>query len=80
MPKTKIAVSLDSALVRELDMLVRQRRYPTRSHAIEAALAEHLTRLRRTRLIEACAHLNAAEERALAEESLGRDLAEWPEY
>jgi metal-responsive CopG/Arc/MetJ family transcriptional regulator len=80
MSKTKITVSLDSAVVRELDVLVREQRYPSRSVAIETALAEHLLRLRRTRLVEACAQLDTAEERALAAESLGWGLAEWPDY
>ena len=80
MPKTKIAVTLDAALVEEIDALVRQQRYPNRSQAIESAVAAQLARLRRTRLAEACALLDTAEERSLAEEGLGRDLADWPEY
>lgn len=80
MPKTKIAVTLEAALLDQVDALVRQHRFPNRSQAIEAAVAEQLLRLRRTRLAEACARLNPAEERALAEEGLGSDLADWPEY
>jgi len=80
MPKTKIAVTLEAALLDQVDALVRQHRFPNRSQAIEAAVAEQLVRLRRTRLAEACAQLNPAEERALAEEGLGSDLADWPEY
>ena len=34
----------------------------------------------RTRLAEACARLDPAEERALAEEGLAADLASWPRY
>jgi metal-responsive CopG/Arc/MetJ family transcriptional regulator len=80
MPKTKIAVTLEAALLDQVDALVRQHRFPNRSQAIEAAVSEQLVRLRRTRLAEACAQLDPAEERALAEEGLGSDLAEWPEY
>ena len=80
MAKTKIAVTLDSVLLDELDALVRQNRFPNRSQAIEAAVAEQLARLRRTRLAEACALLDPAEERALADEGLADDLAAWPEY
>lgn len=80
MPKTKIAVTLEAALLDQVDALVRQHRFPNRSQAIEAAVAEQLVRLRRTRLAEACARLDPAEERALAEEGLGSDLADWPEY
>lgn len=80
MPKTKIAVTLDAALLDQVDALVRQQRFPNRSQAIEAAVAEQMLRFRRTRLAEACARLNPAEERALADEGLGRDAADWPEY
>lgn len=80
MPKTKIAVTLEAALLDELDALVRQRRFPNRSQAIEAAVAAQLTRVRRTRLAEACGRLDPAEERALAEEGLSADAAAWPEY
>lgn len=74
MPKTKIAVTLEANLLDEVDALVREQRFPNRSQAIEAAVAEHLVRLRRTRLAEACARLDPAEERALAEEGLGEIL------
>lgn len=80
MPKTKIAITLESALVAEVDALVRDERFPNRSQAIESAVAEHLQRFRRTRLAEACARLDPEEERALAEEGLRGDLVDWPEY
>jgi Arc/MetJ-type ribon-helix-helix transcriptional regulator len=80
MPKSKVAVTLEAALVDEVDALVRQHRFASRSHAIEFALTEQLARLKRTRLAEACAQLDPAEERALAEEGLGTDLDGWPEY
>jgi metal-responsive CopG/Arc/MetJ family transcriptional regulator len=80
MPKTKIAVTLDSTLLDEVDSLVRQERYPNRSQAIENAVAEQLKRLRRTRLADACSLLDPHEERALAEEGIGGDYASWPEY
>jgi len=47
---------------------------------IQATTADHLLRLRRARLAEACAQLDPEEERALAEEGIARDLAEWPVY
>jgi Arc/MetJ-type ribon-helix-helix transcriptional regulator len=59
---------------------VRQGRFRNRSQAIEAALEERLERLRRSRLAEECAKLARADERALAEEGLGGELATWPEY
>jgi Arc/MetJ-type ribon-helix-helix transcriptional regulator len=80
MPKTKIAVTLEATLLDQVDELVRQRRFPNRSQAIEAAVAEQVVRFRRTRLAEACAKLDPAEERALAEEGFASDAADWPEY
>lgn len=78
--KTKVAVSIDDRLIREVDLLVRDERYASRSQAIEAAVAEHLRRIRRRRLAEACAVLDPAEEVALAEEGLGADARAWPPY
>jgi Arc/MetJ-type ribon-helix-helix transcriptional regulator len=80
MPKAKVAVTLDERTLRRVDRLVRDARYPNRSQAIEAAVTEQLDRLERRRLAEECAKLDPVAERALAEEGLGSDLAEWPEY
>ena len=80
MAKTKIAVTLQSKLVQQLDTLVGERRFPNRSQAIEMAVAEKLERIQRARLARECAKLDPAEEKALAEEGVGSDLAAWPEY
>ena len=80
MPKLKVAVTLERHVLEELDRLVAAREYPNRSRAIEAALAEALGRRARTRLARECARLDPAEERALAEEGLGREGVEWPAY
>jgi Arc/MetJ-type ribon-helix-helix transcriptional regulator len=79
MPKTKVALTLDSALLQQVDSLVARERFRNRSQAIETALAEKLARLARTRLAEECAKLDPAEERRLADEAIGAD-AVWPEY
>jgi len=80
MPKTKLAVTLDSTLVSELDKLVSKRRFANRSQAVEVAVAEKLERLAKARLARECAKLNPAEERALAEEGLAGSRETWPEY
>ncbi|HET7460895.1 MAG TPA: ribbon-helix-helix domain-containing protein [Longimicrobium sp.] len=80
MPKTKIAVTLDSSLLAQVDSLVREDRLANRSQAIEAAVAEQLLPFRRTRLAEACALLDPAEECAMAEEGFAADVGNWPEY
>ena len=80
MPKAKVAVTLDTGTLRRVDRLVQEAAYPNRSQAIEVAVNEHLDRLERRRLVEECAKLDPAAERALAEEGLGSDMAAWPEY
>lgn len=79
MPKTKVALTLDSALLERVDELVARARYPNRSQAIEAAVAEKLARLARTRLAEECAKLDPAEERRFSDEAWGAE-SPWPEY
>ena len=78
MPKAKIAVTLEAALVSRLDTLVRQERFRNRSQALEAALEEKLLRLQRTRLAEECAKLDRSEEQALAEDGVPDELGRWP--
>lgn len=80
MPKTKVAVTLETALLEQVDRLVAKRRFHNRSQAIETALAEKLARLARTRLAEECAKLDPHEEKALAEEGLRGSSETWPEY
>ena len=80
MPKTKVVVMLETRLLEELDSLIADARFPNRSQAIEAAVAEKLDRLRRGRLARESAKLEPKEEKALAEEGLGADLDARPEY
>ena len=80
MPKTKVALTLDSGLLERLDELVERRRFRNRSQAVEAALADKLQRLARTRLARESAKLNPREEKRLADEGLADDLTSWPEY
>jgi metal-responsive CopG/Arc/MetJ family transcriptional regulator len=80
MAKTKLAVTLDTALVNELDQLVSKRRFANRSQAVEVAVAEKLERLAKARLARECAKLDPAEEHAFAEEGLAGSRETWPEY
>ena len=79
MPKTKVAITLDAALLGRVDALVARREFPSRSQAIEIALAEKLARARRTRLARECAKLDPEDEKALAEEGLAGSSDSWPE-
>lgn len=80
MPKAKVAIMLDARLLGRVDELVARREFPSRSQAIEIALAEKLARARRTRLARECAKFNPEDEKALAEEGLAGSSDSWPEY
>jgi len=80
MGRSKVAISLDERTLNRLDKLVQKRVFPSRSQAIEEAVAEKLGRLEKSRLAQECAKLDPAFEKALAEEGLSEDLAAWPEY
>jgi metal-responsive CopG/Arc/MetJ family transcriptional regulator len=80
MAKTKVALTLDAGLVDQVDELVEKRQFRNRSQAVEAALADKLQRLARTRLAREAAKLNPLEEKRLADEGLVDALDAWPEY
>ena len=80
MARSKVAISLDESTLDRLDRLVKKSVFPNRSQAIEEAVAEKLARIEKSRLAQECAKLDPAFEKALAEEGLSEDLAEWPEY
>ncbi len=80
MGKEKIAITLDERSVGELDRLVEENVFQSRSQAIQEAVSEKLRRLKKTRLITESAKLNPAFEKELAEEVLAEDMKEWPEY
>jgi metal-responsive CopG/Arc/MetJ family transcriptional regulator len=66
--KTKIAVSLDAKLVKQVDALVKRKAYGSRSAAIEAALRSQLKAKRDAEYDALLAQLDPAEEQAMAEE------------
>ena len=80
MSSTKIAITIDSATLKRVDSLVAKSVFPNRSRAIQAAVAEKLARMENGRLAAECAKLDPAFEIALAEEGMGQELADWPEY
>lgn len=80
MPRSKVAISLEESTLEQLDHLVARAVFPNRSQAIQQAVAEKLVRLDRGRLARECAKLDPAFEKALAEEGLSADGAEWPAY
>lgn len=80
MSTSKIAITLNSEVLSEVDALVKRRMFPSRSRAIQEAVKEKLERLSHIRLAQECMKLDPEQEQALAEEGLLEDLSEWPEY
>lgn len=80
MGKEKIAISLEKEFVSELDRLVDERVFLNRSQAIQQAVSEKLLRLKRNRLSTECRKLRPVFEKVIAEEGIGEDVKQWPEY
>ena len=80
MSTAKVAITLEEGILRRLDRLVERRVFPSRSGAIQQAVAEKLERIDRSRLAQECAKLDPAYEQSLAEEGMSLEAAEWPEY
>jgi metal-responsive CopG/Arc/MetJ family transcriptional regulator len=80
MRMAKVAISIETATLEELDELVRSRVFPSRSRAIQEAVQEKLSRLKKTRLAKECAKLDPQAEQAMAEDAMTAEPTEWPEY
>ncbi|MBP8625374.1 MAG: hypothetical protein KBI10_01590 [Syntrophorhabdales bacterium] len=80
MGKEKIAITLDEQFIGELDRLVNQHVFQSRSQAIQETVSEKLLRMKRSRLAKECAKLQPALEKAMAEEGMTEDMSQWPEY
>ena len=80
MSTAKIAVTIEEKLLEKLDRLVQAEAFPNRSKAIQAAVAEKLSRMEKGRLARECAKLDPNFEQALADEGLGGEIEQWPEY
>ncbi len=80
MASDKVAITIDRELLRRLDRLVAERRFPNRSRAIQEAVQEKLERVERSRLAREAAKLDRGFEQKVADEGLAGDAGEWPEY
>jgi metal-responsive CopG/Arc/MetJ family transcriptional regulator len=80
MASAKIAITMNERTLRRLDRLVKERVLPNRSKAIQDAVEEKLEKLERNRLAGECAKLDPTVEKAMAEEGMGEELEQWPEY
>lgn len=80
MAASKIAITIDDNLLKQLDLMVKSKVYPNRSKAIQEAVAYKLKRFERTRLAQECTKLDPEYEQNIAEEGFSMEIDEWPEY
>ena len=80
MATSKIAITIEEKLLKQIDLMVESKVYPNRSKAIQEAIADKLRRLERTRLAEECSKLDPEFEQNMAEEGFSMEIDEWPEY
>jgi len=80
MATEKIAITLDRSLLREIDRGVKSGIFKNRSRAIEEAVREKIEKQKKSRLLAEAKKLDPNEEKALAEEGMTGEEAEWPEY
>jgi metal-responsive CopG/Arc/MetJ family transcriptional regulator len=80
MAASKIAITIDDRMLKQIDILVKSKFFPNRSKAIQEAVAEKLMRLEKSRLAQECAKLDSDFEQSMAEEGFSTEMEEWPEY
>jgi metal-responsive CopG/Arc/MetJ family transcriptional regulator len=80
MPTAKVGISIDDQLLKRVDLLVREKEYPSRSNIIQEAVKEKLIRIEKNRLAKECEKLDIDFERSLAEEGFSQEINTWPEY
>jgi len=80
MSASKIAITIDDKTLKQLDILVKSKFFPSRSKAIQQAVLEKLMRIQKSRLAKECAKLDPEFEQSLAEEGFSSELEEWPQY
>jgi len=80
MSTAKLAITMEEKLLKRLDRLVKSNIFPNRSRAIQEAVEDKISRMDRNRLARECAKLDVEFEQNMAEEGLGSEMVEWPEY
>ena len=76
MAVSKIAITIDDNLLKQLDLMVKSKVYPNRSKAIQDAVADKLKRFERTRLAQECAKLDPDYEQNIAEGGFSMEIDE----
>ena len=80
MNASKIAISIEPALLKRVDALVTRKFFRSRSEVFQVAVSEQIERYDVDVLSRECAKLDASEEQAFADSGLSTDLTEWPAY
>lgn len=80
MAASKIAITIDDKILKQIDILVKSKHFPNRSKAIQEAVIEKLSRIEKSRLAKECTKLDTQFEQSLAEEGFSVEMEEWPEY
>lgn len=78
MSVAKVTISIESDLLRQVDYLVGEKLFSSRSQAIQSAVEEKVARV--DRLARECGKLDKHEEQRFADLGLKSDFEEWPEY
>ena len=66
---SKIAISIDNHLLKKIDCLVVNKKFKTRSHAIQIAVTNTIDRLEHKRLSQECEKLDVKFEQKFAEKT-----------
>jgi metal-responsive CopG/Arc/MetJ family transcriptional regulator len=80
MSATKVVISMDKPLLQQLDRLVKSRSFRSRSHVVQEAVAEKISRMDRGALERECAKLDPESEQEMADEGLITEISAWPKY
>jgi len=80
MAASKIAITIDDKMLKQIDILIKSNYFPNRSKAIQEAVSEKLVRIEKRRLAQECAKLDPKIEQSLAEEGFSVEMESWPEY
>lgn len=70
----RIGITIDKKVLAEVDRLVRNGTYNSRSQVFDVAIKERLARMNRSRLARESAKLDAVEEQAFANERYLADV------
>lgn len=80
MGTAKVAISIDSKVLKKVDQFVKKKIFKNRSQAFQIAVVQELEHLEHDRLAAECAKLDKDAERNMAEIGLNEDVESWPEY